>query len=105
MHWPQYLNFAKKYTKPGFCMEAHIYRSGTEEEYDELSQMLEDIASYQRNVSAVLNQEKKEKKKKELEDKKNAEVMRNSAMETMSSKLAHYNISWFNLFYAYHVIH
>ena len=50
-----------------FCDEIHvrIYRSGTEEEYDELSQMLEDIASYQRDVVAVLNQEKKEKKRKE----------------------------------------
>ena len=46
-----------------------IYMSGTEEEYDELSQMLEDIALYQHNVLAVLNQEKKKRKKKELEDK------------------------------------
>ena len=54
--------------------------------------MLEDIASYQRDVVAALNQEKKDKKKKEMEDKKKGEEMRNSAMETMSSELDLYNI-------------
>lgn len=53
--------------------------------------MLEDIASYQRDVLAALNQEKEKKKKKEMDDKQKGEEMRNCAMETMSSKLDQYS--------------
>ena len=62
------------------------HSSGTEEEYDELTQLLEDIATYRRDVLTVLNNEKEAKKKKEEEDKKRAEEMRTAAMETLSSR-------------------
>ena len=60
------------------------YRSGTEEEYDELSQLLEDISSYMRDF-----EELKAKKKKEADDKRKAEDMRRAAMEGMASMFEH----------------
>ena len=45
-------------------MHAFICKSGTEEEYDELTQLLEDIFTYRRDVLAALSKEKEEKKKK-----------------------------------------
>lgn len=61
-------------------------RSGTEEDYSELTVLLEDIASYQRDVIGALNREKEGKKKKEMEDKQQGEEMRKAAMETLSSE-------------------
>ena len=60
-------------------------RSGTEEDYSELTQLLEDIYTFKQDLQATLNEEK-EAKKKELDDKRRAEEMRNSAMETMARK-------------------
>ena len=57
----------------------HVYRSGTEEEYTELSQLLQDIETYQRDVQNV-------KRKKEVDEKKIAEEMRASAMESLAHK-------------------
>ena len=57
----------------------HVYRSGTEEEYTELSQLLQDIETYQRDVQNV-------KRKKEVDEKKIAEEMRASAMESLARK-------------------
>ena len=56
-----------------------VYRSGTEEEYTELSQLLQDIETYQRDVQNV-------KRKKEVDEKKIAEEMRASAMESLARK-------------------
>ena len=69
---------------------ACLCRSGTEEDYGELTQLLEDIFTYRRDVLPVLNKEKQERQKQEKqkqEDKKQAEAMRKSAMETFSRKL------------------
>lgn len=63
-----------------------ISRSGTEEDYSELTQLLQDIAEYQRDVLEAQIKEKKQKKRKEAEEKRQAEDMRTSAMMTMSSK-------------------
>lgn len=75
-------------------MHAFICRSGTEEEYDELTQLLEDIFTYRRDVLAALSKEKEEKKKKELCEKKQAEDMRESAMETLSRMFDHLYVSF-----------
>ena len=56
-----------------------VYISGTEEEYTELSQLLQDIETYQRDVQNV-------KRKKEVDEKKIAEEMRASAMESLARK-------------------
>ena len=56
-------------------------RSGTEEDYSE-----EDIYIFKQDLQATFNEEKEAKKKKELDDKRRAEEMRNSAMETMARK-------------------
>ena len=56
-----------------------------EEEYSELSQLLEDISSDSRDV-AVLQMKEKEVKKKEQSDKRKGEEVRKAAMELLSSK-------------------
>lgn len=55
---------------------SNMRRSGTEVDYSELTQLLEDIAFHQRDIIAVLNKEKEGKKKKEMEDKQRGEEMR-----------------------------
>ena len=61
-------------------------RSGTEEEYTELVQLLEDISTYQRDMQSAILQHKEEKKQKEMSDKSIGEEMRKAAMETLSRK-------------------
>ena len=67
-------------------------RSGTEEEYSELSQLLQDISTYRRDMEeykAKTAKDKEQKKKKEREDKKMGEEIRKKAMEGLvSSKYA-----------------
>ena len=63
-------------------------RSGTEEEYSELSQLLQDISTYRRDMEeykAKTAKDKVQKKKKEREDKKMGEEIRKKAMEGLVS--------------------
>lgn len=62
------------------------FRSGTEEEYGELHQLLESITSYRRDFAELKNKEKELKKKKEEDDRKRAETMKIAAMQRMASK-------------------
>lgn len=62
-----------------------------EEGYTELTQHLEDISMYQRDVQHTLLKNKESKKQKELNSKKHGEDMRQSAMETFSCKLNTHN--------------
>ncbi|CAB4023044.1 Hypothetical predicted protein [Paramuricea clavata] len=55
-------------------------RSGTEEDYGELSQLLEDISTYRRDCIEAKQIQKERKMKKEEADRKQAEHIRNSAM-------------------------
>ena len=64
----------------------HVDRSGTEEEYSELSQLLEDILLYRRDMADLKAREKEERKKKERGDKQQGLEMRQAAMQGMSSK-------------------
>ena len=64
--------------------------SGTEEEYSELQQFLEDISSYMRDFRAIRAAQAEERAAlliKVEEDKRKAEEMRCAAMEWMSSGL------------------
>ena len=63
--------------------------SGTEEEYSELSQLLQDISDYQRDLQAAKLKERESRKLKELNEKAAGEEMRKSAMETMARKYYH----------------
>ncbi|XP_068739798.1 uncharacterized protein [Montipora capricornis] len=66
-----------------------LKKSGTEEEYSELSQLLQDISTYRRDMEenkAKTAKEKEQKKKKEREDKKMGEEIRKKAMEGLASK-------------------
>lgn len=73
--------------------------SGTEEEYSELSQLLQDIADYQRDVEAAKSKEREARKLKELNEKAAGEEMRKSAMETMTRKYYHVIFLCFYLWY------
>ena len=54
-----------------------------------MSQLLEDVSTYLRDVTALLDEEQKEreeKKKKEAMDRQKGEEMRKAAMELIGSK-------------------
>jgi hypothetical protein len=69
-----------------------LCRSGTEDDYGELSQLLEDILTYRRDCIEAKQVEKEIKMKKEEADKKQAEHIRNSAMGNLgSSRLIYVN--------------
>ena len=62
--------------------------SGTEEEYSELQQLLEDISTYLKDFQALRALQAEEKAaqiRKALADKRKGEAMRRAAMKGMSS--------------------
>ena len=63
-----------------------VGRSGTEEEYDELSQLLEDIYTFRNDAEETQKKEKENKKRKEKEDKRKAAEMRDAALLSLGSK-------------------
>ena len=66
-------------------MHIWLIRSGTEEEYTELQQLLEDIVSYQRDHEMKKAEDKKTVRNKKLDEKKKGNEMRKAAMKGMSS--------------------
>ena len=63
-----------------------IYRSGTEEEYDELSQLLADIVTLCRDLAELKIKEKEMKQKKDIDDRRKGEEMKMAAMEGIASE-------------------
>ena len=63
-------------------------RSGTEEEYNELHSLLEDIINYRRDMELQKIQQKEAKKRKIEQEKQQGSDMRKAALERMSSKLS-----------------
>ena len=61
-------------------------RSGTEEEYSELHQLLEDIQTYRSDCVEFVNKEKKNRINKEKEDKEKGEELRRLALTGMASE-------------------
>jgi hypothetical protein len=69
----------------------YLNRSGTEEEYTELHQLLEDITTHRRDMKELKEKqavEKEHKKRKEIEDKLAGQKMRKEAMEGPVSRHA-----------------
>ena len=60
-------------------------RSGSEEEYDELQQLLEDILTYRRDMAETKEREKAVKKKQKDDEKKTTEEMRRVAVKRLAS--------------------
>ena len=60
-------------------------RSGSEEEYTELHQLLEDIYTFRKDMEEFNKREKENKKEREKIDRKKGEQMREAAMKGMSS--------------------
>ena len=58
-----------------------------EEEFSELQQLLEDIHAYRRDIRELKSKDMEIKKKKEIDEKKKGEEMRQAAMEGMASEL------------------
>lgn len=69
-------------------------RSGAEEEYGELSQLLDDILTFRMDMKEIKERDamEKEKKKNEIEDRNAGIEMRRKAMEGLASKYT--NIKW-----------
>jgi hypothetical protein len=67
-----------------------FFRSGTEEEYNQLAQLLEDIWTYRRDMEDLKMKEKEEKSRKEELKNKKGQGMRAAAFNKMCSKLEHY---------------
>ena len=67
-------------------------RSGTEEEYGQLSQLLEDIYTFRKDSVEMQKKERESKKQKEKDDKRKAEEMRDAAMVGLGSKLKVYSL-------------
>ena len=63
-----------------------LCRSGTEEEYTALQQLLEDIVQYMHDMAGLKENQKAAKKRKAEEEKRKGEVMRQAAMERLSSR-------------------
>ena len=63
-----------------------VGRSGTGDEYDELSQLLEDIYTVRKDAEETQKKEKENKKRKEKEDKRKAAEMRDAALLSLGSK-------------------
>ncbi|XP_015753498.1 PREDICTED: RNA-binding protein 25-like isoform X1 [Acropora digitifera] len=57
-----------------------LKKSGTEEEYGQLSQLLEDIYTFRKDSVEMQKKERESKKQKEKDDKRKAEEMRDAAM-------------------------
>ena len=66
-----------------FCL---YNRSGTEEEYGELQQLLHDIHAYRRDRLELENKQKREKQEKEKTEKEKGEQMRAAALVGMASE-------------------
>lgn len=61
-------------------------RSGTEEEYAQLSQLLEDISVYQRDFAVLKEEEKKKESLRKDCDRRKGEQMRQAAVEGRSRR-------------------
>ena len=64
-----------------------MFRSGTEEEYTELQQLLEDVSTYKRDIQDLKEMKSKQKSnKKEKEKLEKGLEMREAALVEMTSK-------------------
>ena len=79
-----------KVPKTSFFQSSIISRSGTEEEYSELMQLLQDILTYNRDMQEQKEREKELKSRKEREDRQKALEMREAAVSTLRSKQVSY---------------
>ena len=57
-----------------------LFRSGTEEDFDEMQQLLEDICTFRQDQEEVKKREKENKKQKEQEEHQKALAMRSAAL-------------------------
>ncbi|XP_044168185.1 calponin homology domain-containing protein DDB_G0272472-like isoform X1 [Acropora millepora] len=63
-----------------------LKRSGTEEEFTEIQQLCEDILVYRRDMIEIRKIEKESRMKKDQEDKRKGEEMRQAAVERLAKR-------------------
>ena len=61
-------------------------RSGTEEEFSELNQLLEDISTFRKDMEDEAKKARETKKQKEKDDREKGEEMREAALIGMASE-------------------
>jgi len=64
-----------------------VIKSGSEEEYTQLNQLLENIYTYRKDLQEVKTKEKENKKQKEKEDQQKGLEMWAAALTGMAGKL------------------
>ena len=64
-----------------------LIRFGTEEEFTELEQLLEDISTYNEDFEVAVKREEESKLARKKEDKKKGEEMRLAAMTSISGTM------------------
>lgn len=67
-----------------------LFRSGTEEDFDELQQLLEDIYTFRQDQEELKKRENENKKQKEQEEHQKALAMRSAALSGLASELFPY---------------
>ena len=63
-----------------------FFRSGTEENFNELQQLLEDIYTFKRDQEDLKKREKEKKKQKDLDEHEKALAMRSAALSGLASE-------------------
>ena len=67
---------------------SNLSRCGTEEEYTQLSQLLEDISTYKRDFATVRLKGKKKEAQKKEDERRKGEEMRQAALDTAMETVA-----------------
>lgn len=86
----EFLAKKKKKEDLSCCWLLLVGRSGTEEEYTQLHQLLEDIFTYRRDIEEQKNKEKEAKMNKKRDDEKKGNEMRAAALTGMGSEFLKY---------------
>lgn len=72
-----------------YMLYVFLFRSGTEEDFNELQQLL-DIYTFRQDQEELKQREKENKKQKEQEEHQKALAMRSAALSGLASKLLPY---------------
>ena len=76
-----------------------MFRSGTEEDFNELHQLLKDIYTFRRDQEELKQREREKKKQKEDEEHQQGLAMRSAALRGLASKLINQPVLLFYFVY------
>ena len=84
--------FSKPPTPPSQVVDVYLNRSGTEEEYNAIHQLMDDAASYFADMQRDKGVKKIKKRATEDEDKQKGFEMRDAAMKTLKQSKAKFDV-------------